>query len=82
MAKAILEFDLNDPDDSMAHLRAVKSLDLALVLWEVVHNTKKGFQHDIEYKKFEDQYDVLDAVYARIWEEMSERGINLDNLIV
>ena len=32
MAKAILEFDLNDPDDQMAHLRAVKSLDMALVL--------------------------------------------------
>ena len=42
MAKATLEFDLNEPDDVLAHLRAVKSLDLALALWDIVHNTKKG----------------------------------------
>ena len=35
MAKAILEFDLNDSDDVMAHMRAVKSLDMASVLWEM-----------------------------------------------
>lgn len=30
--KAILEFDLNDADDVEAHLRCVKSLDMALAL--------------------------------------------------
>jgi len=28
--KATLEFDLNDPDDRMAHFRCVKSLDMAI----------------------------------------------------
>jgi len=44
MAEAILKFDLNDPDDRMSHLRAVKSLDMALALWDIVHNTKKGLE--------------------------------------
>ena len=36
MAKAILEFDLNDPDDTQAHLRCVKSLDLVLFIFKIV----------------------------------------------
>jgi len=35
MAKGILEFDLNEQDEVMAHKRCVKSLDLALVLWDM-----------------------------------------------
>ena len=32
MAEAILKYDLNDSDDAMAHMRAIKSLDMALAL--------------------------------------------------
>ena len=81
MAKGILEFDLNDHDDSMAHLRAVKSLDMALVLWEMAHNTKKSIHNQIEFNKL-DAYDAVDKVFDKLWEEMNERGINLDDLIV
>ena len=31
--KAKIEFDLNDLDDNMAHMRCVKSLDMALAMW-------------------------------------------------
>ena len=44
MAKATLEYNLSDPEDAMAHLRAVKSLDMAMALWDIVHNTKKGLE--------------------------------------
>jgi len=81
MAKGILEFDLNDMDDSRAHLRAVKSLDMALVLWEMAHNTKKGIQNEIEFKELS-AYDAVDRIFGKFWEEMNERGINLDELIV
>jgi hypothetical protein len=81
MAKGILEFDLNDMDDSRAHLRAVKSLDMALVLWEMAHNTKKGIQNEIEFKELS-AYDAVDRIFSKFWEEMNERGINLDELIV
>lgn len=33
--KAILEFDLNDPDDNQFHLRCINSLDLALAIFHL-----------------------------------------------
>jgi hypothetical protein len=81
MPKAILEFDLNDPDDQMAHLRAIKSLDMALVLWEMAYNVKKHIQYHIEGNKIEDPYEAVDKVFEKLWEELNERGINLDDLV-
>lgn len=80
MAKAILEYDLNDPDDIMAHLRAVKSTDMALTFWEILYNTKKGIEWQIEEKKL-DGYEVLDLVYQKMWDSLDEHGIKIDELI-
>ena len=41
MAKAILKFDLTDPDDRMEHKRAMQSLDMALALWQIMYNSRK-----------------------------------------
>lgn len=82
MAKAILEYDLNDADDSMAHMRAVKSLDMALVLWEMVYNTRKSTCNQIEFKHIENPYEVVDLIMDKLNEELNEHGINLDQLIV
>lgn len=81
MAKAILEYDLNDIDDTMAHMRAVRALDMALVLWQFGYNTKKGIASEIEFKDLKDPYDVLDRVFELFWEEMNAKGINLDDLV-
>lgn len=81
MAKAILEYDLNDPDDGMAHLRAIKSLDMALVLWEMVYNTKKGMYNQIEFQEIKDPYEVVDKIMEKLHDELNEHGINLDQLI-
>ena len=80
MAKATLEFDLNDPDDQMAHLRAVKSLDMVLALWEIIYNTKKKIESEIEENKL-DGYDTLDKVYEKIWESLDDHGIKIDELV-
>jgi hypothetical protein len=80
MAKATLEFDLNDTDDAMAHLRAVKSLDMALSLWDIVHNTKKGLEWSLEGKEI-DKYDTLELVFEKIHEILNEHNINTDELI-
>jgi hypothetical protein len=80
MAKAVLEYDLNDPDDIMAHYRATKSLDMALAIWEIVYNTKKTIEWQIESEKL-DAHATLDKVYEMIWDELKERGIDLDNLV-
>ena len=86
MAKGIIEFDLNEPDDIMAHKRAAKSLDMALALWEIVHNTKKGIGYTLEGKDYKGEsvsnYEVLDMVYERIYEILDEHNIKMDDLII
>lgn len=81
MAKGILEFDLTDSDDKMEFERASKALDMALVLWEMAHNTKKTIYNQIEFEKL-DAYDAVDKVFEKLWDEMNEHGINLDRLII
>lgn len=83
MAKAILEFDLNEPDDRKDHMRAVKSTDMALALWEIVYNIKKKIEYEIEQDEYLDlsQYDIVDKIYEKIQNELNERGINLDQLL-
>jgi hypothetical protein len=85
MAKAILEFDLNDSDDVMAHKRAIKSLDMGLALWHIVYNTKKGIAYDIDGKELKGEsisnYDVLDMVYKRIYEILEDHSINLEDIM-
>ena len=80
MAKGILEYDLNEPDDIMAHKRATKALDLALALWDITHNTKKSIEWSLEGKEL-DKYEVLDLVYERIYEILEDHNIKLDDLI-
>ena len=67
MAKAILEFDLSQPEDVDAHKRAVKSLDMAMALWDITHNTKKGLEWAMEGKEM-DKYDALEMIYEKIYE--------------
>jgi hypothetical protein len=80
MAKATIEYDLNDSDDLYAHKRAIKSLDLTLALWEITHNTKKKLEWSMEGKEI-DKYDALELVYEKIFEVLSEHNIDIDDLI-
>jgi len=80
MAKAILEFDLNDPDDRMEYMRCNKSLDMALALWELSYNTKKGLGYSMEGKEM-DQYETLEFVFERIYEIINDHNINLDEIM-
>ena len=75
MAKGIIEFDLNEPDDIIAHKRAVKATDMALALFQFGYNTKKGHEWKL------DKYDALDMVYEKIYEILEEHNIKLDDLI-
>lgn len=58
MAKATLEFDMNDPDDAKAFKRAVKSTDMAIVLFEITHNLRRI--HPESEEVFKDIHDLLD----------------------
>jgi hypothetical protein len=80
MAKAILEFDLNDPDDRMEYMRCNKSLNMALALWEITHTTKKGLGYSMEGKNM-DQYETLEFVFERIYEIINDHTINLYEIV-
>ena len=86
MSKAILEFDLSDFDDKMAFERCIKSTDMSLVLFEMVYNMKKRLYYDFEEKEEKGEtstvYDGIDSVFEKLSEELSERGIDIDRLIV
>jgi hypothetical protein len=84
MAKAILEFDLTDSDDRMEHLRAIKSLDMAMMLWELFYNTKKEFMRELESKEdsSDREFQLVEKIWDRIWELGEERGIKIDDLVV
>lgn len=37
--KAILEFDLDNPEDRMAHSRCIKATEMAVALFEIYNNS-------------------------------------------
>jgi hypothetical protein len=75
--KAILEFDLNDPDDRMAHLRAVKSVDMSLVLFDMTTKAYKKLEDDGESAYNQGIIETLEYLRDR----MDYYGVNLDELI-
>ena len=85
MAKAILEFNLNDYDDNMAHKRAVKSTDLALALWEIEMNLRKKLERELESKELKNEdvevYDVIDMCMENIMNTIRDHNIDVEDLI-
>jgi adenine specific DNA methylase Mod len=80
--KATLSYNLNDPDDKMAHLRAVKSLDMASALFEITRNLKKQVERKYEDDTTEyDSFDVIQDVFDRIYEILGDNNIDIDELI-
>ena len=80
--KATLEFDLDNPDDKEAHLRCVKSTDMAIVLFEITSNLKKKIERGFEAEPQErDEFDGVDEVFREIYKLLDSHSINIDDLI-
>jgi hypothetical protein len=80
MAKATLTYDLNDPDDRIEHLRAVKATDMALVIWDFVYNFRKGMEYQIDEYKY-DPYTVIGKTLEIFRDELADHGIIIDDLV-
>jgi hypothetical protein len=78
--KAILEFNLDEVDDSMSHKRCVASLDIMLVLWEMDQHLRSMTKYAPDTMS-QETYDALIKVREKLREEMDERGLSFDNLI-
>jgi hypothetical protein len=78
--KAILEFNLDEHEDNMAHLRCVKSLDMMLVLWEMDQHLRAITKYAPDTMS-QEVYDELVNVRKKLKEIMDDRGITFDNFI-
>lgn len=82
MAKAILKYDISDPDENVDFKRAVKSFDMAMALWDIVQLRNK-----IE-NRFEAQdntnngvFDGIDAMAEGIGDILDRYHIVVDELL-
>ena len=81
--KATLSYNLNDPDDRMAHLRAVKSMDMASALFEITRNLRKKIENrfeDIDNTN-NDVFDGIHEVFDEIYNILENNNIDIDELI-
>ena len=81
MPKAILEYNL--PDDQEEFYRAVKSRDMACMLWEILLNYKKKAirQLEADNNATDREFDLIDKIFSDIWELAKEHDVNIENLI-
>lgn len=79
--KAIIEFNLDDPDDRQSYEIANKSKDMAFVLWQLVTNKKKELEYKLESYKTFGKYETLDMVFEEIEMMLQEENIDVDKLI-
>lgn len=72
--KAILEFNLTDPDDNVAHLRCIKSTDMAIALWQI-----RMLRKELEW--MEDNKELTtENVMSKIFEILDDHNVNTDEL--
>lgn len=74
--KAQLNFDLDDPEDRMNHMRCVKALDMALALWDISYRMLKELEHAEDFGK----PITREIVGEKISDILDNNGINLDEL--
>jgi hypothetical protein len=79
--KAILEFNLDDTDDSMAHKRCIKALDMAVSIFEIKYNVRGLCNNYLDANPNATVYDLLEKVFDCINDEFGVRNINIDELI-
>ena len=72
--KAILEFDLDKPEDKIDHMRCIHSSDMASFIWELQHNFWRKWKYD-------DSDFNLDTYREELGNLMDDYNINIDNLI-
>ena len=72
--KAILEFNLTDPDDNVAHLRCIKSTDMAIALWQI-----RMLRKELEWMEDNKQLNT-ENVMSKIFDILDDHNVNTDEL--
>lgn len=67
--KATLVYNLDDPEDVRAHLRAIKSLDMVICLNQLANRIRETFKYDKEPINHEEFWEIVSSY------------VNLDELV-
>jgi hypothetical protein len=78
--KAVLKFDLDDPEDKMSHLRCVKATEMMVTLWEMDQHLRSITKYATDSTS-QETYDELVKVREMLHEIMGNNGITFDSLI-
>ena len=82
MAKAILKYDISDPDENMDFKRAVKSFDMAMALWDIVQlRNKIENRFEAQDNNNNDVFDGIDAMAEGIGDILDRYHIVVDELL-
>ena len=77
--KAKLEFDLDNPDDKMEHMRCIKATDMALMLWDIKQKIRSKLKYNEDLS--EDELHQWEVMQDEFYSIADDYGINLDLLI-
>ena len=73
-----VEFNLEDPDERIEHVRCVKALDMACALSDI----KSIFRNKLKYGDLSDVlYNYTDKMLEEFFDILDGHGINLDELL-
>jgi hypothetical protein len=78
--KAILEFNLNEPEDIMAHKRCVKALDMSIALLQISNHLIEELKHIQEIAP-DAEINMVEFISEFISSALEANGIMLDELI-
>jgi hypothetical protein len=78
--KAILEFDLDDPnrDDAMHFKMAVKANDYYWALYDI-KNARKNLEWELDANPEMDRYDVLYKIFDKFWAIIEDHNITFEH---
>ena len=82
MNRVTIKYDLDNKHESVAFERAIRSTDLALILWEILQNRKTAVTNKINSANVElSAHDGAELVYEEIYELLRQYEIDIDKLI-
>lgn len=79
MAQALLKFDLSDGEERLDHLRAIRSLDFLLAIWDI----SQYFREQLKYRDNSDLTgeQALEKAREEFNDILDKHNISLDVLL-
>ena len=75
--KAVLEFDLHDPEDKREHQRMLKSMDMHLALWDISQELRSKIKYASDSMS-EDEYKAWGQAQEMFYRIINDYTIDLE----